>query len=47
MTDQTTTKKPKREKLKAELRKQARQDGPATASMQGVRISARKAVGAV
>jgi large subunit ribosomal protein L22 len=43
MTDQTTTKKPKREKLKAELRKQARQDGPATASMQGVRISARKA----
>ncbi len=36
-------KKPKREKQKAELRKQARLDGPATASMTSVRISARKA----
>jgi large subunit ribosomal protein L22 len=40
MTDQ---KKPKREVAKAAARKQARQDGPAVASMQGVRISARKA----
>jgi len=38
MTDKT----PKREKAKAEARKQARQDGPAVARMQGVRISARK-----
>jgi large subunit ribosomal protein L22 len=38
----TETKKPKREKAKAEARKQARKDGPATARMQGVRISARK-----
>jgi large subunit ribosomal protein L22 len=39
----TEQKKPKREKQKAELRKQARLDGPATASMTSVRISARKA----
>jgi large subunit ribosomal protein L22 len=39
MTDQ---KKPKREKMKAEARKQARADGAAVARMQGVRISARK-----
>lgn len=39
----TEQKKPKREKQKAELRKQARNDGPATASMTSVRISARKA----
>ena len=39
MTDQ---KKPKREKMKADARKQARADGPAVARMQGVRISARK-----
>ena len=39
MTDQ---KKPKREKMKADARKQARADGAAVARMQGVRISARK-----
>jgi large subunit ribosomal protein L22 len=36
------TKKPRRDALKAEKRKAARADGPAVASMQGVRISARK-----
>lgn len=36
-------KKPKREKQKAELRKLARFEGPATARMTSVRISARKA----
>ena len=35
-------KKPRREKLKAEKRKQARADGPAVSRIQGVRISARK-----
>lgn len=39
MTDQ---KKPKREKMKADARKQKRADGGAVARMQGVRISARK-----
>ncbi len=39
----TEQKKPKREKQKAELRKQARLDGPAIASLTSVRISARKA----
>lgn len=38
----TEQKKPKREKAKAEARKQARKDGPVTARMQAVRISARK-----
>lgn len=40
MTDEQ--KKPKREKLKAELRQQARQEGPAVAILRDVRISARK-----
>ena len=39
MADQ---KKPKREKAKAEARKKARQEGPATAYLQATRISARK-----
>ena len=39
----TEQKKPKREKAKAEMRKQARTDGPAVARMQSVRIRARKA----
>jgi large subunit ribosomal protein L22 len=38
----TDTKTPKREKAKADARKQARTSGPAVARMQGVRISARK-----
>jgi large subunit ribosomal protein L22 len=38
----TEQKKPKREKAKAEARKQARKEGPATARMKAVRISARK-----
>jgi len=38
----TETKKPKREKAKAEARKQARKDGPAQAHLLGTRISARK-----
>ncbi len=37
-----TDKPLRREKAKAEARKQARADGPAVASIQGVRISARK-----
>lgn len=37
-----TDKKPKREKAKADRRKQARADGPAVSRIQGVRISARK-----
>ena len=41
MTD-TTEKKPKREKAKAEARKAARKDGPAISHIQGIRISARK-----
>ncbi len=36
------TKKPKREKAKAEARKAARKEGPAQAHANGVRISARK-----
>lgn len=42
MTEQKTQKKPKREAAKAEARKQARKDGPATSHITGVRISARK-----
>ncbi|MFN9953102.1 MAG: 50S ribosomal protein L22, partial [bacterium] len=38
----TEQKKPKREKAKAEARKQAKKDGPATARLQSTRISARK-----
>jgi large subunit ribosomal protein L22 len=37
-----TNKKPKREKAKAEARKKARAEGPATSHIQGTRISARK-----
>ena len=36
------TKKPRREKAKAEARKKARAEGPAQANLQSTRISARK-----
>jgi large subunit ribosomal protein L22 len=38
----TEQKKPKREKAKAEARKAAKKDGPVTARLAAVRISARK-----